>query len=189
MNTDSLLVSRADQFAAKAHASVGQLRSNNEPYIIHPRAVAAILFELGFDDVSIAAALLHDTVEDTPVTFAEIEDSFGKEVAILVQWLTKDDDPTIGNRQARCAHECERIRHAPYMAKCIKLADITHNVTDIVQSSPGFAKKYVPEKKAMLDVLRDADPRLIRMAEKAIERAETELALTSWPNQKNGMHL
>lgn len=187
--SQSSLVRRANQFAETAHASVNQLRDNGDPYIVHPRAVARILFQLGYSEIVLAAALLHDTVEDTPVTFAEIEDSFGKEVSTLVEWLTKDSDPSIGNRKARKAHECDRISKAPYLAKCIKLADITNNIEDVVKGNPAFAKVYIPEKKAMLSVLKDADPRLMAMAEKAIGRAEDELALLPRSHKPQGMSI
>src|SRR5205085_837006 len=83
------MISRAYAEAANAHA--GQLRISGEPYIEHPLSVSRIIAELGLDDVTIAAALLHDAVEDTTVTVEEIRSSFGPEVADIVDGVTKLD--------------------------------------------------------------------------------------------------
>jgi GTP pyrophosphokinase len=80
------LISRAYATAANAHA--GQIRNSGEPYIEHPLAVATIVAELGRDDVSIAAALLPDAVEDTAVSVEEINSTFGAEVAAIVVGVT-----------------------------------------------------------------------------------------------------
>src|ERR1043165_1405728 len=81
------LLNRAYVYAMKAHG--GQKRASGEAYFSHPLEVAAILTELKLDDATIAAALLHDVVEDTSVTQAEIEEKFGPEIAGLVDGLTK----------------------------------------------------------------------------------------------------
>ena len=81
------LIDKAYQTAEEAHR--GQKRRSGEPYIIHPIAVAEILFELGMDPPSVETALLHDVVEDTPVTIEEIKSAFGEEVAALVDGVTK----------------------------------------------------------------------------------------------------
>ena len=75
-------IQRAYETAAKAHE--GQLRKSGEPYITHPVAVAGILSELGLDRATIIAALLHDTVEDTPYSLPQLRNDFGDEVANLV---------------------------------------------------------------------------------------------------------
>ena len=82
---DGGLISRAYRAAEKAHE--GQLRKSGEPYITHPLAVATILAKLGLDDITLAAALLHDAVEDTSVTLEEIEAGFGAPVAQIVDCL------------------------------------------------------------------------------------------------------
>ena len=81
-NYDIERIKRAYEVAERAHSS--QKRSSGEPYIIHPLHVALILIELGMDTACISAALLHDVVEDTPVTLEEIRQEFGGEVALLV---------------------------------------------------------------------------------------------------------
>ena len=77
----------AYEFAAKAHE--GQTRSSGQPYIIHPLEVAYILAELELDDSTICAALLHDVVEDTPITHEDIVREFGDEIAEMVEGVTK----------------------------------------------------------------------------------------------------
>ena len=84
---DEDLLNRAYVFAMKAHGK--QKRASGDPYFSHPLEVAAILTELKLDDATIVAAMLHDTIEDTPVTREELEKMFGPEIAGLVDGLTK----------------------------------------------------------------------------------------------------
>src|SRR5476651_2561148 len=85
--TNEELLNRAFVYAMKAHGT--QTRASGDPYFSHPLEVAAILTDLKLDDATIAAALLHDTIEDTPSTRAEIEDIFGHDIGLLVEGLTK----------------------------------------------------------------------------------------------------
>ena len=85
---------RAFEVANEAHS--GQIRKSGEPYITHPVAVAEILAELGMDQATITAALLHDTVEDTPYSLEALRHDFGDEVAQLVDGVTKLDKLTYG---------------------------------------------------------------------------------------------
>ncbi len=80
-------VKKAYQIASDAHQ--GQLRLSGEPYIMHPLSVAVILASLGMDQASIIAAILHDTVEDTSMTHAEVKKEFGETIADLVDGVTK----------------------------------------------------------------------------------------------------
>ena len=86
-NTDEALLNRAYVYAMKAHGE--QKRASGDPYFSHPLEVAAILTDLKLDDATIAAALLHDTIEDTPTTRAEIDQLFGHDIGTLVEGLTK----------------------------------------------------------------------------------------------------
>ena len=158
------LILRADKFAKNAHA--GQVRKyTNVPYVMHPRSVA-FLVSLVPDHTTemIAAALLHDVVEDTPITLDEIEAEFGKEVRDLVYWLTDQSKPEDGNRKARKAIDRDHIAKAPAQAQTIKVADLIDNSSSIVQYDPDFARVYMREKEALLDVLVNADPSLLRIA-------------------------
>ncbi len=122
-------VERAFQFAARAHT--GQKRKSGEDYIWHPVAVATILAEIQLDHESLIAALLHDVVEDTPVTKEEIVDAFGETVADLVDGVTK-----LGKLKSRSAQETQAENFRKMMLAMsrdirvilIKLADRLHNM-------------------------------------------------------------
>ena len=86
---DTGLIVHAFEAARDAHA--GQVRRSGEPYIAHPLGVATILAEQGLDDVTVAAALLHDAVEDTVLTVSGLEEGFGAEIARIVDGVTKLD--------------------------------------------------------------------------------------------------
>ena len=85
--SNSPRIQQAIKVATKAHE--GQLRKTGEPYIIHPLAVMKILQEWNMDEDSIVAGVLHDTVEDTELTLKDVEEQFGKDVAFLVNGVTK----------------------------------------------------------------------------------------------------
>ena len=95
------LLVRAYGTAEKAHQ--GQRRKSGESYILHPVAVASVVAEMGLDDVSIAAALLHDAVEDTGVELIDIRNEFGHDVAALVDGVTKLDRVRFATKQAQQA--------------------------------------------------------------------------------------
>src|ERR1700752_2701114 len=86
-NTDEALLNRAYVYAMKAHGE--QRRASGDPYFSHPLEVAAILTDPKLDDATIAAALLHDTIEDTAATRSEIDQMFGPDIGVLVDGLTK----------------------------------------------------------------------------------------------------
>src|SRR5580693_8056331 len=88
-NEDISLIRKAWEFCVKHHE--GQMRASGEPYIVHPLEVAEVLAEMKLDATAIAAALLHDAVEDTPATSEEIAGSFGDQVAHIVDGVTKID--------------------------------------------------------------------------------------------------
>jgi (p)ppGpp synthase/HD superfamily hydrolase len=159
------LEARALAFAKSAHESIGQMRKySGEPYIVHPRAVAEIVRGVPHTSEMIAAAYLHDVVEDTPVTLDEVRAEFGDAVAELVDWLTDVSRPGDGNRQTRKAIDLEHTAKAPPQAKTIKLADLIDNSLTISQRDPGFWPVYRREKLALLEVLKDGDPTLWKRA-------------------------
>ncbi len=123
------LIRRAYDVAVEAHD--GQVRVSGDPYIVHPVAVASILADLGLDDATLAAALLHDAVEDTAVTLEEVRADFGTEVAAMVDGMTKLDRVRFENKEAQQAASMRKMLVA--MAKdirvlLIKLADRLHNM-------------------------------------------------------------
>jgi (p)ppGpp synthase/HD superfamily hydrolase len=163
----STLIDRAKFFAEVAHA--GQTRKySDDPYITHPIRVSEIVAHNQGTDEMIAAALLHDVVEDTPVTHDEILDKFGANVSDLVFGLT-DVDLSKGNRKTRKALDRDRIASSSADVQLIKLADFIDNTTSIVQHDPSFAKLYLQEKSQMLDVMdKVKDHPLFRIANSQI---------------------
>lgn len=128
----STLITEAYATAVAAHH--GQIRRSGEPYVLHPVAVATIVASLGLDDTTIAAALLHDAVEDTGVTVADLEASFGSEVAAIVDGVTKLDRVKFDSKEAQQAATVRKMLVA--MAKdlrvlIIKLADRLHNMRTV----------------------------------------------------------
>jgi GTP diphosphokinase / guanosine-3',5'-bis(diphosphate) 3'-diphosphatase len=123
---DVSIIERAYLAAEKAHA--GQLRKSGEPYITHPVAVSQILAELGIGPRGIAAALLHDTIEDTEYTLDEMRADFGDEVAMLVDGVTKLDKLKYGDSaQAETVRKMVVAMSKDIRVLVIKLADRLHN--------------------------------------------------------------
>ena len=126
---DMDLLDRAYEVAAKAHD--GQLRRSGEPYISHPLNVAKLLVELGMDSQSVAAALLHDVVEDTAVTLDEIKSKFGADVALLVDGVTKLTKMTFSSLEEQKAENLRKMLLAmsqDVRVMIIKLCDRVHNM-------------------------------------------------------------
>jgi guanosine-3',5'-bis(diphosphate) 3'-pyrophosphohydrolase len=126
---DAQLIQSAYEFSAKVHQ--GQLRLSGEPYVIHPMAVAGIIAELKLDVPSVVGALLHDTVEDTLATLDEVKSLFGKEIAALVDGVTKLGRPSFTSHEEKQAENFRKMLLA--MGKdvrviLIKLADRVHNM-------------------------------------------------------------
>ncbi len=129
---DRALLVRAYHYAEEAHS--GQKRASGEAYFIHPCAVAQILMELGLDSATVAAAFLHDVIEDTPVTEEDIAAEFGEEILELVSGVTKLDKIVFKSREEEEAENFRKIFVA--MAKdirviIIKLADRLHNMRSL----------------------------------------------------------
>lgn len=165
INAGLSLESRARFFAEAAHASINHIRKyTGEPYINHPATVVELVRSVPHTEAMLAAAWLHDTVEDTPVTLEDIEREFGAEVAALVEQLTDASKPSDGNRDQRKTIDRLHTAQACPEAKTIKLADLIDNTRSIVERDPNFAKVYLSEKALLLEVLRDGDPVLWAMA-------------------------
>ena len=140
----------------------------NDPYIVHPIAVSEIVKTVAHTDEMVAAALLHDVVEDTPVTIDEIKTKFGSKVAELVGWLTDISRPEDGNRKTRKAIDRDHSARAPADAQTIKVADLIHNTQSIEKHDPHFYKVYKEEKIKLLSVLTEADQTLVRIAQQQV---------------------
>jgi hypothetical protein len=176
------LVAAARRFATEAHERIDQRRKySNQPYQEHLKAVAEHVAGVTDDAEMLAAAWLHDTVEDTPATFGDIERVFGRAVRDLVAELTDVSRPGDGNRAARKAKDRHHLAQASARAKTIKLADLIDNCTDICRHDAAFARVYLGEAAALLDVLGDGDPRLYRRAQQAIAACARRLGLPAPP--------
>ena len=163
------MVEKARVFATAAHAAVGQVRKyTGEPYIVHPFEVAMTVRQVGGTPEMVAAAFLHDTVEDTDVNMETIEREFGPEVAEIVFFLTDVSRPEHGNRATRKAMDRAHIAKADARAQTIKLADLISNCSSIVKYDPGFAKVYLEEKRLLLEVLTKGDKILLDRARKIV---------------------
>lgn len=159
------IIQKAKVFATAAHAAVGQKRKYTfEPYIVHPTEVAELVATVTSNADMIAAAWLHDVIEDTQITEETIRVEFGDEVADLVMWLTDVSKPDDGNRSTRKAIDLEHTKNASINAKTIKLADIISNVRSISEHDPEFAKIYLEEKRAQLAVLTEGNQTLYEFA-------------------------
>lgn len=146
------LVDKAKIFATKAHE--GQVRKySGEPYIVHPIEVSEIVARHNGSREMIAAALLHDVVEDTDVTIDEIRTEFGNSVAMLVDDLTDVSKKEDGNRAIRKAMDREHTAKASAAAMVVKAADMISNGKDIKANDPAFAKVYLKEMKELLNVM------------------------------------
>lgn len=128
-NANLELIQHAYVYAATAHA--GQTRLSGEPYLSHPLAVASTLAEMGFDEPTVAAGLLHDTVEDTKATIEEIDENFGEDVADIVDGVTKISMIPFENKEEAQAENIRKMILAmshDMRVLMVKLADRLHNM-------------------------------------------------------------
>ncbi|MDH2399397.1 bifunctional (p)ppGpp synthetase/guanosine-3',5'-bis(diphosphate) 3'-pyrophosphohydrolase [Bradyrhizobium sp. SSUT18] len=145
-NTDEDLLNRAYVYAMKAHGS--QTRASGDPYFSHPLEVAAILTDLKLDDATIVAALLHDTIEDTEATRAEIDQIFGPEIGALVEGLTKLKRLELVSREAKQAENLRKLLLAiadDVRVLLVKLADRLHNMRTLDFVPPESRRRIAEE--------------------------------------------
>lgn len=161
-----------------AHGAIGQKRKyTGEPYIVHPAEVVQILKNAGVTDPNmLAAAWLHDVVEDTRLDQRDLVQVFGPVVAILVGQLTDVSTLSDGNRVRRKELDRRHTELAHPEAKTVKLADLISNTRSIVQHDPNFARVYLKEKALLLEVLRDCShPVLWAQANELLEKANHDI--------------
>jgi len=140
------IVEKAYIFSATVHQ--GQVRLSGEPYLTHPMEVAGILVGMEVDPATIVTGLLHDTVEDTLATLPEIEAAFGKDVAFLVDGLTKIGKITFGSKEERQAENFRKMILAmstDIRILLVKLADRVHNMRTLEFHPPGKQKDIAKE--------------------------------------------
>lgn len=151
------------EFATARHH--GQIRKyTGEPYINHPIAVAELVRSVPHTEAMIAAAYLHDVIEDCNVKPHHLSQLFGVEVGFYVWSLSDKSKPSDGNRAARKKIDREFLAVAQPEAKTIKLADLIDNTKTIADRDPKFWEVYREEKRLLLEVLREGDPTLWAIA-------------------------
>ncbi|MFM2151031.1 MAG: hypothetical protein RLZZ187_3337 [Pseudomonadota bacterium] len=170
---DAAMIERAFQVAAAAHA--GQQRENGDPYITHPVAVAQILAQYRLDTASIATALLHDVAEDTKTGLAEIEKRFGKEVARLVDGVTKLTRLELQSERTKQAENFRKLVLAmseDIRVLLVKLADRLHNMRTL---------HYVPQEARRRKTARETMDIFAPLAERiGMDALKTELETLSF---------
>lgn len=172
------LVQRASRFATQAHRRIDQRRKySKQAYDVHLKAVADLVASVSDDQEMIAAAWLHDTVEDTPATLEDIEREFGAGVAGLVSDLTDVSRPGDGNRAVRKAIDRAHTARASERAKTVKLADLIDNCRDICEHDARFARVFLVEMASLLEVLGEGDPGLLQRAHKTLGKCADRLSL------------
>jgi (p)ppGpp synthase/HD superfamily hydrolase len=177
---EKLLILDASRFSAVCHTSQKRKGERGEPYINHPLEVAYLLASVGkIDDAEIlAAAILHDTVEDCGVTLDFLSERFGERISRIVAEVTDDKSLPKDERKRR------QVEHAPHLsteAKQLKLADKISNIRDITSSPPadwsvGRRIDYVDWGVSVVDGLRGVNPDLEAEFDSTVAAARAKIA-------------
>jgi GTP diphosphokinase / guanosine-3',5'-bis(diphosphate) 3'-diphosphatase len=168
----------AATFAAERHRDQRRKGKHASPYINHPLALASLLAERGERDAALLmAALLHDTVEDTATSFADLEHAFGREVADIVREVT--DDKALSKAE-RKRLQIEHAAHLSRRAMLVKLADKICNLHDIIVSPPTDwslqrQREYFDWAKAVVDPMRGVHPQLEALFDREYARKPREV--------------
>lgn len=172
-----MLQERALIFATAAHAAVGQRRKyTDDPYIVHPIEVASLVKSVDHTPEMVAAAYLHDVLEDTQTQLSTIYEMFGVTVAEYVLALTDPPKtPSSPNRKTRKAMSRDRLAFASAEVQTIKLADLISNSQSIVHYDPNFAKTYLQEKADLLKVLTRGNSVLYTRADLIVKQALVQI--------------
>jgi len=173
---DLALLLKAVSFAAHKHRDQRRKDEGESPYINHPIAVAEVLWNTGHvrDIATIVAGILHDTIEDTETTAAELEFEFGREICSVVEEVS--DDKNLAKKE-RKRLQIEHAAASSTRAREVKLADKICNVTDLVISPPadwssGRRQEYIEWSKQVVARLRGTNERLERKFDEACRRAQ-----------------
>lgn len=170
---DLAFMLRTAAFAARKHSAQRRKDAEASPYINHPIALAHLLAGHGITDRNVlAAALLHDTIEDTDTTSAELEGAFGEKIASIVREVT--DDKSL-KKAERKRLQIEHAAHASREAKLVKLADKISNLRDIAASPPPAwtlerRREYFDWAKQVIDRVRGTHPALEELFDKEYAR-------------------
>jgi Guanosine polyphosphate pyrophosphohydrolases/synthetases len=150
-----LLATQARQFAREKHKEQKR-KYTGEPYFAHLEEVAQLVRTFDMGEEAEVLAYLHDTVEDTNTTHAELVEKFGLQIAMGVRALTNDVDISLGNRKARKEMDRTRLSQTTAVVQSVKCADLISNARDIAVHDPKFAVVYLDEMDELLKVLRQA---------------------------------
>jgi (p)ppGpp synthase/HD superfamily hydrolase len=179
MEESMSIVDEARAFATEAHR--GQVRKyTGDPYIVHPQAVVATLEPLGFRPEVLAAAWLHDVVEDCGVESVTILNRFGADVQRMVYHLTDVSIGVKGSREVRKALDRAHNALGDSDTQSIKLADLIDNSVSIMRHDPSFARVYMPEKAKVLEVLTLGHPVLRERASAILHDYEAARLPAPW---------
>jgi len=157
------VIQKAEKFAQEAHKD-HQRKYTGDPYYVHLDEVRNIVKQAGGTVEQQAAALLHDTVEDTSVTPADVTREFGPKIAKLVVELTDVSKPEDGNRKTRKGIDRDKLAGVSAEAQTVKYADLISNGKDIGKNDPKFAKVYHAEKADLLKVMTKGNQNLRKQA-------------------------
>lgn len=171
-------VEHAVDYGAGAHGEQKR-KYTGLPYVTHCIAVAEMVATVSDDSEVIAAAILHDCLEDTLATFTDILLAFGPRVARLVMEVTDASRPGDGNRATRKLIDLQHLAKSSPEGATIKLADIIDNSRDILKHDPDFAKLYLKEKAAALSVLQHGNKALFNAADGILEDALLQMAIAA----------
>lgn len=175
MEKSSKLINDALMLAIQAHGDQRR-KYTGEPYVLHPIGVSKIVETVEHTPEMVAAALLHDVVEDTPVTFREIKEQFGSTVAEYVHYCTNVSEKEDGNRAFRKKMDADHFALGPPESQTIKVADLIHNSVSIVQHDQKFFHKaFKHEKTYMMEVLTLADQKLKDQAQSILDEHWTPI--------------
>lgn len=173
---DKEIINAAKSFATEKH--LGQTRKfNGDAYINHPAAVAKLVKNFGGNADMIAAAWLHDTLEDTNTSIEELKEKFGDKITSLVQELTS---PHGLDKSTKAEYLAKKMSVMSSDALTIKLADRLNNVSDFKTAPQDFVRRYGPETTFMLNYLEDSGRPFISQQEKLI--AEIRKAIEPYAN-------
>lgn len=169
------IVREARLFATAAHHAIDQRRKyTNEPYIGHPQRVVELVEGVIHTPEMLAAAWLHDVVEDTKVSMDVIYEAFGADIGNMVYALT-NESLAVGNRAKRHKMNTERLAKASWQVKAIKCADLIDNTSTIVQFDPKFAPTYLREKLETLEAIYDSHAYLGHIWQRAWDQCQEAL--------------
>lgn len=157
------IVEQARICAANYHYNQRR-KYTDQTYIHHTCEVAMLVESVGCNDNIIAAAHLHDTLEDTNITLKTLLNTFGREVTNLVMELTDTSLASDGNREARKRIDRKNLANASIEAKTIKLAALISNTASILRYDPDFAEIYMEEKRLLLPHLKEGNDLLFKIA-------------------------